>query len=314
MGGNMAIKLLQEGHEVVVWSRSPKTVEEFKQKIKDQKPSHSTSSVQAIKNIDQNLKTPETVEELVQSLGKPKVVWSMLPAGEATESMLSEISKFAEKEDIVIDGSNANFNDTQRRFDDFKKKGIRFLGIGVSGGVVAAKTGYPIMVGGDKSAYDAIRPILDSLSKPSGGYQYFGEGGAGHFVKMIHNGIEYGVMQSLGEGFDVLKHAPYALDLVQVGKLWQKGTLLEGFLLDRTIEALEEDPNLEKVSGAIGISGEADWAVEQAKKQNIPIPIIEASLDYRKKSNVDETIQASFTARVVNGMRGAFGGHPVKKK
>lgn len=284
MGSRMVEKLLKEGHEVVAWNRS-----------------------------DNELKNAETVEELVKSLETPRVVWSMVPAGEATEDILNEISKFAEKGDIVIDGGNSHFKDTQRRFDSFKKKGIRFLGIGVSGGIIAAKDGYPMMVGGDKSAYEFIKFILNSLAKPNGGHEYFGIGGAGHFVKMLHNGIEYGIMQSLGEGFEVLEKAPYKLDLLKVAKLWQKGTLVSGFMLDRTVEALVNDPKLSSIVGVIAESGEAKWTIDQAKEEEVPVEIIERSLDYRRRSQKDKKIQNSFTAKLVAALRNAFGGHEVKR-
>ena len=169
------------------------------------------------------------------------------------------------------------------------------------------------MVGGDKSAYEYITPLLDSLAKPAGGHQYFGEGGAGAFVKMIHNGIEYGIMQSLAEGFDVLDKAPYKLDVVAVAKLWQKGTLVSGFMLDRSLEVVQQNPLLEGISGEIGISGEADWTVEQAQAENVEVPIIKASLDYRKESHTNQKLAQSYTAKFVNALRHAFGGHPVGK-
>lgn len=284
MGSRMVEKLLREGHEAVAWNRS-----------------------------DNELKNAETVEELVKSLETPRVVWSMVPAGEATEDILGEVSKFVEKGDIVIDGGNSHFKDTQRRFDNFRKKGIRFLGIGVSGGIIAAKEGYPMMVGGDKSAYLGVQPLLDSLAKPRGGHEYFGIGGAGHFVKMLHNGIEYGIMQSLGEGFEVLEKAPYKLDLLKVAKLWQKGTLVSGFMLDRTVEALSNDPKLSSIVGVIAESGEAKWTIDQAKEEGVPVEIIERSLDYRKRSQKDKKIQNSFTAKLVAALRNAFGGHEVKR-
>lgn len=295
MGGNMAKKLLTDGHDVIAWNRSPEKLD-------------------IIKKENPQIQTVASVEALVNVLQIPRVVWSMLPAGDVTEQMLVEIGKYVTKGDIVIEGSNAQYKDTQRRYEAFKKKGIRFLGIGVSGGIVAAIKGYPTMVGGDKSAYEHIVPLLDSLGKPYGGHAYFGEGGAGHFVKMIHNGIEYGIMQSMAEGFDVLEHAPYKFDLLEVAKLWQKGTLVSGFMLDRAVDVLEDDPHLEKITGVIGISGEADWTVDQAKEENIPVPSIALALDYRRQSQKDPIIQNSYTGKMVAAFRNAFGGHAVKKK
>src|SRR3989338_2473299 len=208
MGNRMVTKLVGESHEVVVWNRSSNKVEELKLKVKSEK-----------------LKVGNSIEDLVNQLDKPRVVWLMLPAGPATQDTLEEVGRYVDKGDIVIDGGNAHYTDTQKRYEHFMRKNIKFLGIGVSGGLIAAKEGYPLMVGGDRQAYDQIKPILDSLAKPTphhvgsgqaGGHEYFGEGGAGPFVKMVHNGIEYGVMQSIGGGFGVLEKSPYNLDLVKV--------------------------------------------------------------------------------------------------
>ena len=236
----------------------------------------------------------------------------MVTAGEATQKVLDELSRFVEKGDIIIDGGNSHFKDTERRFKDFKTKGIKFLGIGVSGGIIASANGYPLMVGGDKSAYEFVLPILHSLAKPYGGHEYFGEGGAGHFVKMVHNGIEYGIMQSLGEGFGVLDKSPYKLDLLKVAKLYQKGTLVSGFMLDRAVEVFSNPSILSSIKGYIEESGEAGWMVEQAKKEGAPIEIIEKSLEFRRRSQKDKTIQSSFAAKLIAALRYVFGGHPIR--
>ncbi len=294
MGSRMASKLLADGHELIVWNRSQTSIEEIKTKT-------------------QNLNVAKSIGDLISKLEKPRVVWLMLPAGEATQNILEEVLKYVEKEDIVIDGGNSHFKDSERRNKELKIKGIRFLGIGVSGGIIAEKAGYPLMVGGDRTAYEYVRPILDSLAKPGGGHDYFGDGGAGHFIKMIHNGIEYGIMQSLGEGFEVLEKAPYKFDLLKVAKLWQKGTLVSGFMLDRSVEALVRDPSLSGISGFIERSGEADWAVDQAREENVPVEIIERSLNYRKRSKDDQNIQNSFTAKMISALRNAFGGHSFRQ-
>lgn len=292
MGSRIARKLSSE-HTVLTWNRTPK---------------------------DNSL---PTIEALIKKLPKPRIVWLMLPArhasagvaggpaGDPTETVLQEVLTYIEGGDVVIDGGNAHFKDTQKRFDQFKQKGIHFLGIGLSGGVIAEKTGYPLMVGGDKRGYEIITPLLDSLANPNGGHAFFGEGGAGHFVKMVHNGIEYGLMQSLGEGFEVLSKSPYNLNLLSVAKLWQKGTLVSGFMLDRVVEAL---PQINDVVGVIAESGEAKWTVETAKEQGTDVEIIERSLEYRKRSQTDPKIQQSFTAKLVAALRNAFGGHEVRKK
>lgn len=312
MGSRMSSKLIVEGHELVVWNRSEAPIKKLKSKIQNHK-----------------FQIAKTIKELVQNLEKPRIIWLMLPAhstdsanslqagsaqaGNPTEEVLNEVSKFIQKGDIIIDGGNSYYKDTEKRYQNFKKKGIRFLGIGVSGGIIAEKAGYPLMVGGDKTAYEHIKPILDSLANPGGGHEYFGEGGAGHFVKMIHNGIEYGIMQSLSEGFEVLEKAPYKFDLIKVAKLWQKGTLVSGFMLDRAVEAFTKDPKLSNISGFIESSGEADWTVDQAREEKVEVEIIERSLDYRKRSQVDQGIQNSFTAKMISALRNAFGGHSVHK-
>src|SRR3989338_1233483 len=301
MGSRMVTKLLEEGQEVVVWNRTEEKIENLISKIENSESG-------------KNLIVAESVEDLIKKLAQPRIVWLMLPAGEATEGILSQIANLVGKGDIIINGGNANFSDTQKRYEHFNKMGILFLGVGVSGGIIAVREGYPSMVGGNKKAYDYIKPILDSLAKPNGGHEYFGEGGAGHFVKMVHNGIEYGIMQSIGEGFGVLSKSPYDLDLVKVTKLYTKGTLLSGFMMQRTIEALEKDPKLASIEGYIEESGEGRWTVEQAKKLGVPVEVIEKSLEFRVKSRKNPKIAASFAAKLVAAMRAVFGGHEVKKK
>ena len=301
MGSRMVMKLLSEGHEVVVWNRSKEKIENLKNEAK----------------TDWKLFFAETIPELADKLEKPRIIWSMLPAGDATEEILmapGAIAEFVEEGDIVIDGGNAFFEDTQRRYEYFTDKKVQFLGIGVSGGLVAFDEGYPLMIGGSQEAYDRIKLILDSLAKPNGGHEYFGEGGAGHFVKMVHNGIEYGYMQAIGEGFGVLEKAPYEFDLEKVAKLYTKGTLLSGFMMDRVVEAFEKDPKLADIEGYVEASGEGEWTVNQANKENVPVPVIEQSLEYRTKSRQDPQTASSFAARMVAALRNAFGGHEVKKK
>ena len=284
MGSRIAEKLVEEGHAVVGWNRSESP----------------------LKNVD-------TIQELVEKLDKPRIIWIMVSYN-AVEEVLLELKKYIEKDDIVIDGGNSFYKDTQRRFEEFEKSGIRFLGIGVSGGIIARENGYPLMVGGSKSGYDYIKPILDSLARPNGGREYFGTGGAGHFVKMVHNGIEYPIMQGLGEGFGVLANSLYDLDLLKIAKLYQKGSLISGFMLDRTVEALEKDEKLSYVAGVIGsASEEATWTVEEGKKLDQPVESIEQAIDFRKRSETDEKIQKSFAAKMVGALRIFFGGHEVKK-
>jgi 6-phosphogluconate dehydrogenase len=307
MGSRMVEKLIIEGHDVVVWNRTEAVSEELSQKLQSsdfrfQSDKHGQFSI------------GKNIEAVIAALPTPRVIWVMLPAGEATEEILTQVAKSAQSQDIVIDGGNAHFTDTQRRFETFALNNIRFLGIGVSGGVHALSNGYPLMVGGDVSAYRYITTLLDSLAKPHGGHTYFGLGGAGHFVKMIHNGIEYGMMQAIGEGFGVLEKAPYELHLPDVASLFTKSTIVSGFLMDRTADALQKDAILEHLTGEIDSGGEADWTIEQAKKEGVFIENIEQSLDFRRRSKKDEHVRNSFAAKLIAALRHEFGGHEVKKK
>lgn len=300
MGSGMASKLLEDGHEVVVWNRTLDKISNLKSKI---------SNLQ-----DQNLVAAESVEDLVVKLQKPRVIWLMLPAGKATEEVLTQIAKHVDTGDIVIDGGNAYYKDTQRRYETFAMNNVSYLGVGVSGGVKAEENGYPLMIGGTESAYESLLPVFETLSKPYASFSYLGEGGAGHFVKMVHNGIEYGMMQAIGEGFGVLDRGGYELDLAKVAKSWQKGTIVSGFLMDCASEALRKNPELEGMEGEVGHSGEGEWTVEAGKEEDVPVPVIEKSLEFRKHSHVEKEIKESFAAKMLNALRLEFGGHEVKKK
>ncbi len=292
MGGGIAQKLLSE-HEVVVWNRSKEVTEEFR----------SANPTVAV-SFD--------LEDLTSKLDSPKIIWIMLPAN-AVEEILGELKKYLSAGDIVIDGGNSNYKDTQRRFDSFEKEGINFLGIGVSGGILARENGYPLMVGGSEEGYRLIEPILKTLSKPGGGYEYFGEGGAGHFVKMVHNGIEYGMMQSIGEGLEVLEKSDYRFDLSKVANLWSKGTIVSGLLMNLISQQLEKEPALNSFEGVVARGGEGGWTVETATEEGLTIPVIETAVNFRKDSEENEEVQNSFTTKVINALRRAFGGHEIKK-
>lgn len=301
MGTRMTEKLLKDGHHVIGWNRSKEVLNDFRLSLEK-------------KEWDSNFIEAEDIEDLVSNLTAPRVIWLMLPSGLPTQTVLDEALQFIEKGDIVIDGANAFYKDTQKRSIELEAKGIRFLGIGVSGGVKAGINGYPMMVGGNKSAFEEIKPLLETLSKPHGGYDYFGPGGAGHFVKMVHNGIEYGMMQAIGEGYGVLAKAPYDLDLVKISRLWQKRTIISSFLIDCATEALVKDPDLSHIEGDIDATGEAEWTVNQAKEEGVFAENIEQSLDFRRRSKVDEKVRESFAARMVAALRHEFGGHSVKKR
>ncbi len=302
----MVWKLLTQKYDVVVWNRSSTPIEELVEEYE------GASSVQR-KKMGQ-LFVASDIAEMKTLLRKTRVFWSMLPAGDATDGILEQIADIAEEGDIVVDGGNSYFKDSQKWFDRFKKLNVRFLGIGVSGGVLAAENGFSLMVGGDESAFVHIKPVLKTFASPSGSFDYFGTGGVGHFIKMVHNGIEYGMMQSIGEGFGVLEKGPYKLDLSKVAKVWQKGTIISSFLIDRASDALKKDHNLENIIGEIDATGEAAWTIEAAEKEGVPVQIIKDSLHFRQKSKSDKKVQKSFAAKMVAALRHEFGGHKVKEK
>lgn len=253
----------------------------------------------------------DTLEEAVEVGGEPgeRLAWNMLPA-KVTEQGLLAVSGLLEEGDIVIDGGNSHFSDTDQRAEWMADLGLRFMGIGVSGGVKAAKTGYPLMAGGDRSAYDDSQTVLDSLARSEGGHDYLGEGGAGHAVKMVHNGIEYPYMQAIGEGFGVLRRMYPDMDLAKVAQLYRRGTLISGFMMDRTAEVLERDPELSEQTGVIGsASGEALWTVNEAERAGVPAESIAQSIDFRKRSATDPEVSGSDAAKMVAALRAEFGGH-----
>ncbi|MGI8420106.1 MAG: phosphogluconate dehydrogenase (NAD(+)-dependent, decarboxylating) [Candidatus Levyibacteriota bacterium] len=301
MGSDLAQKLLAGGHHVLVWNRSRDTLEQFRNE-------HSEYIVK------QQLEITHSLEDLRDKLQPPRVIWLMLPSGDPTERILSEIKDgIAEHGDIIIDGGNSNYKDTERRSKECKALSLQYLGIGVSGGVHGLENGYPMMVGGDKLAYDYISAILDTLAKPNGGHTYFGEGGAGHFVKMVHNGVEYGMMQAIAEGIGVLAKSPYRFSLVSVGNNWQRGSIVSSFLMWAAISALIKDPTLAQFDGYIDAKGEGEWTVQAAKELDVPIPVIEKSLEFRKRSQYDKGIQETFVAKMVAALRHEFGGHEIHK-
>lgn len=310
MGKRIVAKLLEDGHEVVVWNRSYETSVEFEKEQKNNvilasKARPGSDSEQARMTIVKEIK------DFAQLLAGQKIFWVMLPAGEATESALGQLDSLVVEGDTIIDGGNSFYKDTQKWYKHFEKMHVGFLGIGVSGGILAAENGFPLMVGGDRKSFEKIRPLLETLSHPRGGYDYFGSGGAGHFVKMVHNGVEYGMMQSIGEGFGVLEKSQYGLDLEKVANIWTKNTIVAGFLMDRAKDALQKDPKLEKIIGEIDATGEALWTIGAAKEEQVPVGVIEQSLAFRKKSKTDKKIAHSTAAKMVAALRHEFGGHKV---
>ena len=276
MGGNMTIRLREHGHEVATYSH------------------HGD-------------RTATSLEELVGQLEPPRVVWLMIPAGPPTEESVEELFGLLERGDVIVDGGNSNFRESQRRAAQANEKGIRFLDVGVSGGIWGLKEGYALMAGGPDDAVELLRPAFEALA-PEGGFAHVGPSGAGHFVKMVHNGVEYGLMQAYAEGFELLQASEFDLDLAAVAELWRHGSVVRSWLLDLLARALEEDPGLEGIRGYVEDSGEGRWTVEQAIDTAVPLHVITAALYARFASRQDE----SFAAKVNAALRNQFGGHAIR--
>jgi 6-phosphogluconate dehydrogenase len=277
MGGNMAERLREQGHEVMSYARSGGG-------------------------------TAGSLQELAGQLEPPRVVWLMIPAGDATEKTFRNLLPLLEDGDTLVDGGNSNFRDSQRRADEAKLKGVCFLDAGVSGGIWGLTEGYCLMVGGEEAGFRMVEPALATLA-PEGGYAHVGPSGAGHFVKMVHNGIEYGLMQAYAEGFELLRGVEgFDLDLHQVSVLWQHGSVVRSWLLELLERAFAEDPQLEGIRGYVEDSGEGRWTVHEAIDAAVPTPAIALALFARFSSRQDE----SFAAKVNAALRNQFGGHAVK--
>ncbi len=289
MGANMTTRLMQAGHRLVVHDRSSDAM-------------NAAESQGAVAS--------ESLQELVGSLRAPRAVWVMVPAGGPTQSVVGELSELLSSGDIVVDGGNSNYKDTMRRGIDLGAKKLHLVDVGTSGGVWGLAEGYSMMVGGDREAVDQLRPILESLAPAADrGWGHVGPSGAGHFVKMIHNGIEYGMMQAYAEGFEIMsKKLDFGLDLHQIAELWRYGSVVRSWLLDLTAEALKEDASLSGIKGWVADSGEGRWTVAEAIDLDVPAPVITASLLMRFVSRQPE----SYAAKILAAMRNQFGGHAVK--
>ncbi|MCW3095439.1 MAG: hypothetical protein JWL77_1057 [Chthonomonadaceae bacterium] len=290
MGGNMAERLIQRGHRVVGCDPSPEAQDRLRQLGGD-----AAGTV------------TEMIGKLMQS---PKVVWSMVPAGKVTEAVLAEAEAALSPGDIVIDGGNSRFSDSVRHYNELKAKNLNFLDAGTSGGIWGLKEGYCLMVGGDKEAFATVEPLLAALA-PEGGLLHTGAAGSGHYVKMVHNGIEYALMQSYAEGFEILKASPYPeIDLHSVCELWRHGSVVRSWLLDLAADAFEHDPNLDKITGYVEDSGEGRWTVQESIEHAVPTPVIAMSLYLRFRSRQTD----SFSMKVLAALRNEFGGHAVHPK
>jgi len=262
-----------------------------------------------VKTYDPNVEsTAASLVELAQQLDPPRHVWLMIPAGEVTENAFRELLGILERGDAIVDGGNSNFRDSQRRAADAVEHGIRFLDAGVSGGIWGLREGFALMVGGDPDAVGRLRPIFEALA-PDGGFGHVGPSGAGHFVKMVHNGIEYGLMQSYAEGFELMSASEFQLDLGAVAELWRHGSVVRSWLLDLLARAFEQNPKLDGIRGYVDDSGEGRWTVDEAVRTAVPLPAITAALYARFASRQEE----SFAAKVNAALREQFGGHAVKR-
>ena len=290
MGANMTTRLVNGGHHIVVTDRKPEAVE----------AAAAGGAVPA-----------KPLDDLAESLDAPRVVWVMVPSGAPTESVLDALSQRLDEDDLVVDGGNSNYKETLRRGELLKEKGINFVDVGTSGGVWGLTEGYAMMVGGDERAVERLRPVLETLAPaPDRGWGHVGPSGAGHFVKMIHNGIEYGMMQAYAEGFEVMKQKEELdLDVHQIAEIWRHGSVVRSWLLDLTARALEEDQDLTDIKGWVADSGEGRWTVAEAIDLDVPAPVITMSLLMRFVSRQDD----SYAAKLLAAMRNQFGGHAIQK-
>jgi len=252
--------------------------------------------------------TASSLEELAGQLEPPRHIWLMIPAGPITESTFHELLGIVEAGDAIVDGGNSNFRDSQRRAGEASGLSIHFLDVGVSGGIWGLQEGFALMAGGDPEPVGRLTPVFEALA-PEGGFAHVGPSGAGHFVKMVHNGVEYGLMQAYAEGFDLMQASEFDLDLPAVAELWRHGSVVRSWLLDLLTTALQDDPRLEEIKGYVEDSGEGRWTVEQAIETAVPLHVITAALYARFASRQDE----SFAAKVNAALRNQFGGHAVRR-
>jgi 6-phosphogluconate dehydrogenase len=286
MGANMTTRLLRGGHQVVVYNRS-------REPVKAAAAEGATAS--------------SSLPDLVEKLSVPRVVWLMIPAGKPTDDTVQQLLGLLAPGDAIVDGGNSNFRDSQARYAAAKAKGVAFIDAGTSGGIWGLANGYCLMVGGDADAVKRCEPIFLTLAPPDG-YAYVGPSGAGHFSKMVHNGIEYGMLAAYGEGFEILEKSEFTYDLHQLAELWLHGSVVRSWLLELAELAFKEDPMLKDIRGYVEDSGEGRWTVQAAIDENVPAPVITMSLLSRFVSRQDE----SFSAKVVAALRNQFGGHAVK--
>jgi 6-phosphogluconate dehydrogenase len=287
MGYNLALNARDHGHDVVVFNRTIERVKEAE---------------------TEGLVGAYSLEELVKKLEGRRVIWLMVPAGNAVDEMISNLIPLLNKHDIIIDGGNSNYKDTLRRYSELKSKEIDFIDVGTSGGMEGARNGACTMVGAEDDVFEFIEPFIKDISVENG-YLHTGENGSGHYVKMVHNGIEYGMMQAIGEGFEILEKSQFNLNFEKVAKVWNNGSVIRGWLMELSGAAFRKDPNLEAIKGVMYSSGEGLWTVQEALNLKVPATIITQSLLMRYRSEQEDT----FTGKVVAALRNEFGGHATKK-
>ena len=290
MGANMAQRLMNGGHRVVAYDVSEQAI-------------HAAEIAGAV--------GARSLNEVAAKLPAPRIVWVMVPSGKITDDTITALAARLSKGDIIIDGGNSNYKDSIRHAAEVEQMGVSFLDAGTSGGVWGLKEGYSLMIGGEAAVVEVVRPIFETLAPAADeGWGHVGPHGAGHFTKMIHNGIEYGLMQAYAEGFEILKaKKDFGLDLAKIAHIWQKGSVVRSWLLDLTANALDQDAELSEIKGWVADSGEGRWTVSEAMDLDVPAPVITLSLQARFISRQQE----SFAAKLLAAMRNQFGGHAVKK-
>jgi 6-phosphogluconate dehydrogenase len=286
MGSGMTLRLLQGGHQVIVYDRVPEA-----------------GSALAGKGAT----VSGSLEDLGQKLEAPRAVWLMIPAGPPVDDAIQRLSSTLSPGDIIIDGGNSNYKDSIRRAETLRSQQIEFLDVGVSGGIWGLKVGFNLMAGGNQAVFKQVEPIFKTLAPPDG-YAYVGPSGAGHYAKMVHNGIEYSMLQGYAEGFEILKAAPFGFDLLQLARLWNHGSVIRSWLLELAQAAFERDPSLAHIRGFVEDSGEGRWTLQEAIDHAVPAPALAMSLFMRFRSRQDD----SFSDKVIAALRNEFGGHPVK--
>jgi 6-phosphogluconate dehydrogenase len=290
MGANMTTRLLAGGHSMVVHDRD-------------------ADAMQGAKKAGAT--TAANLGDLVQQLQAPRAVWVMVPAGDITENVIKELAELLSPGDTILDGGNSNYKESVRRGEQLRAAKIDFVDVGTSGGVWGLKEGYSMMIGGETAAVDRLRPIFETLAPGAKlGWGHVGPTGSGHFVKMIHNGIEYGMMQAFAEGFEIMRaKKEFGLDLHNIAEIWRHGSVVRSWLLDLTARALEDDPELSDIRGWVSDSGEGRWTVAEAIDLDVPSPVITLSLLARLTSRNPD----AYSAKLLSAMRNQFGGHAIKK-